>query len=118
MVAAIATISPLGSAYKAALGRAAAEKLVAFPDADRTAWSCKGYTVSVTGPKWFDLTCTCKGRRHVACKHRAAVAFAIRHGLRPIRPAVKGKEVGASPAFTLQPSVLLAGPGALAELYA
>ena len=82
------TQSPTAAAFARAFDRAVAEKLVAFPNADGT-WTCKSYTVTITdAARLTAMTCDCQGGGHVACKHRAVVAFARKHGVRPIRPVV------------------------------
>jgi len=84
------TQSPTAAAFARAFDRAVAEKLVAFPNADGT-WTCKSYTVTITdAARLTAMTCDCQGGGHVACKHRAVVAFARKHGVRPIRPVAAG----------------------------
>ena len=66
--------------------RAKAEKLIPFLAAPGV-WNVKAYTVTVIGPGWSDLACTCPaGRSGKICKHQAVVAKAIAIGVRPIRP--------------------------------
>lgn len=97
--------------------RAKAEKLIPYPNQDGS-WAVKSYTVSITGPGWSQLSCTCPGGRHLACKHRAVVAKAIAMHVRPIRGTAKVGKEAATPAAPLLPShVALAIPTPLDELF-
>ena len=86
MVAQAPTLSPQCAALARAFDRAKAERLIAF-QVSPTAWECKSYTLTVTGPRPQDLACSCiAGTRGLTCKHVATVAFARKYGLHPIRP--------------------------------
>lgn len=73
----------------AALARAAAERLVAYPTADPTLWTCKSYHITITGRRLTDVECDCADAifRGRICKHAVCVIFARKHGIRPVRPA-------------------------------
>lgn len=75
------------AALLAALARAKAEKLVAYPNPDGT-WSCRDHTIRVTGPRAQDVACDCADAtyRHRVCKHAVCVVFARKHHVRPVRP--------------------------------
>jgi hypothetical protein len=80
------TCSPTRQCWLRAWDRARTEKLIPFPNVDGS-WSCKSYTIAVTGAGWSDLSCTCPaGRNGRVCKHVAVVAKSIAAGVRPIRP--------------------------------
>ena len=115
-----ATCSPARACWLRAWDRAKAEKLICYLNADGS-WSVKTYTIRVTGAGWSDLSCTCAGNRHVACKHRAIVAKCLAVGIRPIRGTEKtGKEAAAPATFSpAQLAVIAAGVApSLADLYA
>jgi hypothetical protein len=74
------------SAMLRALDRAKVERLVAF-QVSPTAWACKSYTLTVTGPRPQDVACNCiAGVRALVCKHAVCVIFCRKYGLHPIRP--------------------------------
>lgn len=69
-----------------AFDRAKAERLVAFRNADGT-WSCKDYTLTVTGDRPQDVSCSCPaGARGLTCKHAVCVMFCRKHHVLPVRP--------------------------------
>jgi hypothetical protein len=97
--------------------RAKSEKLIPFRNADGT-WSCKSYTIAITGPGWSDITCTCAaGRNGRICKHSAVVAFARANGLSPIRPALVALEGAEKAAFRPTASTVIAGDDPLAVAF-
>ncbi len=112
--------SPARQCWLRAWDRARTEKLIPYLNADGT-WSVRGYTITVTGKGWSDLACTCPGGRHIACKHRSAVAKAIAVGVRPMRGTEKAQatpsiDVAAKP-FMLQASTFTHVPTPLDELF-
>ena len=95
--------SPARQCWLRAWDRAKAEQLIPYRETPTT-WSVKTYTVTVTGPGWSDLACSCPaGTNHRICKHAAVVAKAIATRVSPVRGTAKvGKEaapVAASPAL-------------------
>jgi hypothetical protein len=44
------------------------------------------HTVVSSGPRWYELECTCPGGWHETCMHRAVVAFARKHHVWACRP--------------------------------
>ena len=114
-----APCSPARQCWIRAFGRAKAEKLIPYRNADGT-WTVKTYTVTVVGAGWSDLACSCPaGANGRICKHAAVVAKAISAHVLPIRGTEKGKEVAAPAApFVPQASVLVSGPGPLAAAFA
>ena len=84
------TCSPARACWLRAWHLAQAEKLICYPNADGS-WSCKSYTIRVTGAGWSALSCTCAAGSHGrACKHCAIVAKCLAVGVRPIRGTEKG----------------------------
>jgi hypothetical protein len=74
------------SALSRAFERAKAERLLTFRNEDGT-WSCKSYTLTVTGERPQDVACSCPaGTRGLICKHAVLVMFCRKHHVRPIRP--------------------------------
>jgi hypothetical protein len=114
-----ATCSPARQCWIRAWQRAVDEKLVPYRNQDGT-WTEKTYTVVATGLGWSDLTCTCAGSRHAACKHRAVVAKAIALHVRPIKGTSKtGQDIPYGIHADLQPAVLVTGVAPqLAEMFA
>jgi hypothetical protein len=55
-----------------------------------TSFSTAGaeHTVVSSGPRWWELDCTCPGGRHEVCMHRAVVAFCRKHHVWAARSAV------------------------------
>ena len=77
------------SAFARAMARAQAEKLVAYPNQDGT-WTCKQYTVTITGRRCDDVACSCQAGAHdIICKHAVCVVAARKWGVRPVRPALE-----------------------------
>ena len=77
------------SAFARAMARAQAEKLVAYPNQDGT-WTCKAYTIAITGRRCDDVACSCTaGRNDTICKHAVCVVAARKWGVRPVRPALE-----------------------------
>ncbi|MDB5057237.1 MAG: hypothetical protein JWO59_709 [Chloroflexi bacterium] len=105
--------SPRTAALARAFKRAVDEKLVPYLNPDGS-WSCKQYTLHVTGERPDQLVCSCVGASaHLVCKHLAVVAFARKYGLRPIRSvaAVQTPAEPRDPAYHLPPSLLRASQG-------
>ena len=76
------------SAFARAMARAQAEKLVAYPNQDGT-WTCKAYTIAITGRRCDDVACSCTaGRNDTICKHAVCVVAARKWGVRPVRPSL------------------------------
>jgi hypothetical protein len=44
------------------------------------------HTVVSSGPRWWELECTCPGGRHEVCMHRAVVAFCRKYHVYAVRP--------------------------------
>jgi hypothetical protein len=77
------------SCWLRAWQRAKEEKLIPYYTGGAR-WEVKDYTITVTGPGWSDLACTClAGRNHLVCKHIAVTAKAIAVGVRPVRGTAK-----------------------------
>jgi hypothetical protein len=109
--------SPTRQCWLRAWDRAKSEKLIPFRNADGT-WSCKSYTIAITGPGWSDITCTCAaGRNHRVCKHVAVVTKALAAGVRPIRPALVALEGAEKAAFRPTASLVIAGDDPLAVAF-
>ena len=82
------------SAFSRAMDRATSERLVAYPNADGTAWTCKSYTVAVTGRRCDDVACSCPaGRNDVICKHAVCVVAARKWHVRPVKPSVAAMDL-------------------------
>jgi hypothetical protein len=117
-VAAQSAITPAvdRAAWLRAWERAKAEKLIPFRS-HPAFWIVKTYVVSVTGPRWFDLACTCKaGNRGLCFKHKAVVAKAVAAHVLPVRGTEKGKGAPQAPA---SPAIVsLSIPSPLDALYA
>lgn len=97
-----------------AMDRAKAEKLIAFPNADGT-WSCKTYTLTITGPKVTQVACNCiAGQSGQVCKHSICVMMARKYHVRPIRPT---QAVEVAPATSVAPMTTVAAstPAEIAE---
>jgi hypothetical protein len=89
-----------------------AEKLIPYRR-DDSRWEVKGYTVTVAGPGWSDLECSCiAGRNHRICKHAAVVAKARAAG----GGGMSGKDATTTPAPDPDEVVTLAEASALAGL--
>jgi hypothetical protein len=50
------------------------------------------HTVVSSGPRWYELECTCPGGRHETCMHRAVVAFARKHHVWAVRPTATNRD--------------------------
>ena len=84
------------SAFSRAMSRATSERLVAYPNQDSTAWTCKSYTIVVTGRRCDDVACSCPaGQQDRICKHAVCVVAARKWGVRPVKPSVAVPTVAA-----------------------
>src|SRR5438067_2504588 len=66
MASQIAAQTPTQAALARAFDRAVAERLVAYP-IEGGAWVCKTYTLRITGPHAWEVSCSCPATG--ICKH-------------------------------------------------
>ena len=115
----------LADRYVAALKRAQTNRLVAYKLNETTyevpsaSEANRIHTVSVIGPRWFDLHCDCAGGNHLACQHRAVVVFARKyriHAARPVTsPAIDVQAVINTPAVVAAREAVMAASQTFAD---
>jgi hypothetical protein len=87
------TVTPNKDKWIRALERAKRGGVVAYKSPHPGVYFCSSastpgceHTVVSSGPRWYELECTCPGGRHEVCMHRAVVAFAKKHHVWAVRP--------------------------------